>query len=316
MNLVRCFASLAWLAGSCSGQAPRDIAKTAFRSVVLIATTDSTGQPLSLGSGFFVRAGVVATNAHVIKDAFGGTVKLVGDSRAARISDILAVDYHADLALLKVDLSAPSLPLAGITSPAVGDPVYVLGNPLGLEGTFSEGIVSGIRKTGADSILQMTAPISPGSSGGPVMDESGLVIGISVATFTEGQNLNLAVPVGYLSQLLSHPTNPTIPLGQTKNDRPIEKSIVDAIGTRSEDGVVATAFEDRGDHCYTFRVSNKLPSTISHVKVYVLFYDKSGTMFDFDDDELKDAIPAGLTKATGKCGDYDTLEHIPDRYIA
>jgi hypothetical protein len=84
----------------------------------------------------------------------------------------------------------------------VGDTVFVVGNPLGLEGTFSTGIISGVRHIDDDSILQMTAPISPGSSGGPVMDSSGVVIGIAEATFTSGQNLNFAVPGYYLSKLL------------------------------------------------------------------------------------------------------------------
>ena len=70
----------------------------------------------------------------------------------------------------------------------------LFGNPQGLEGTFSQGIVSSIRVLGADKILQITAPISPGSSGGPVLNEKGQVIGVSVATFRGGQNLNFAIP--------------------------------------------------------------------------------------------------------------------------
>jgi S1-C subfamily serine protease len=173
------------------GQSARDIAKAAFKSVALLEMNDANGQPLSLGSGFFVADGVIATNAHVIEGAFSGTAKLIGNNQKIKILGSIVVDRHADLALLRVNSSAPSFALGPAASPTVGDHVYVVGNPLGLEGTFSEGIISGVRSIGTDSILQMTAPISPGSSGGPVMDSTGAVIGVSVATFQDGQNLNL-----------------------------------------------------------------------------------------------------------------------------
>jgi hypothetical protein len=84
----------------------------------------------------------------------------------------------------------------------VGDPVYAVGNPQGLEGTFSQGIISSIRDAGLDKLLQITAPISLGSSGGPVLNSKGEVIGVSVATFKAGQNLNFAIPSNYLKALL------------------------------------------------------------------------------------------------------------------
>jgi S1-C subfamily serine protease len=203
MKFVRIIVVVFSMASTSIGQPARDIARVAFKSVVLLEMNDSNGQPLSLGSGFFISSGIIATNAHVIEGASSGTAKLVGDTHTLQILGTVAVDRNADLALLKVDSSAPSLVLGPSTSPAVGDNVYVVGNPLGLEGTFSEGIISGVRHIDEDSILQMTAPISPGSSGGPVMDNSGGVIGISEATFTNGQNLNFAVPALYLSKLLA-----------------------------------------------------------------------------------------------------------------
>jgi len=203
MKFFRIIAILLSIASACFGQSARDIARVAFKSVVLLEMNDSNGQPLSLGSGFFISSGIIATNAHVIEGASSGTAKLVGDTHTLQILGTVAVDRNADLALLKVDSSAPSLVLGSSTSPAVGDNVYVVGNPLGLEGTFSAGIISGVRQIEEDSILQMTAPISPGSSGGPVMDNSGVVIGVAEATFSNGQNLNFAVPTLYLSKLLA-----------------------------------------------------------------------------------------------------------------
>jgi S1-C subfamily serine protease len=168
MRLVRILVIVLLASSICFGQSARQIAQTAFKSVVLLEMRDSQGQPVSLGSGFFIADGIIATNAHVIEGAASGTARLIGNKEKLSIQGTVALDGHTDLALLKVDSSPPVLNLGPDAKPAVGDKVYVVGNPLGLEGTFSEGIVSGIRSIQTDSILQMTAPISPGSSGGPV----------------------------------------------------------------------------------------------------------------------------------------------------
>lgn len=292
------------LSAVCVAESPRELAERGFRSVVLLAMNDSNGQPLCIGSGFFVSDDVVATNAHVIQGAGSGSAKLVGQSQTFQILGALAVDAHADLALLKVSGKAPSLGLNGGPAPVVGDHIYVIGNPLGLEGTFSEGIVSGVRATGADSLIQMTAPISPGSSGGPVMDVAGEVIGISVATFKEGQNLNLAVPVAYLERMLETHPAVSIPL-QSAAPRPnISSSIIDGLGTRTEEGVVATDFKldtelysspDFNTLGYTIRLTNRLPVAVSKIDIVIVFYDEAGKMLDFKRMRHNDVIPAGLT---------------------
>lgn len=278
----------------------RDIARVAFKSVVLLQMDDSNGQPLSLGSGFFVSDGIIATNAHVIEGASSGTAKLVGDTHTMQILGAVAVDRNADLALLKVDSPAPSLALGPSTSPTVGDNVYVVGNPFGLEGTFSEGIISGLRHVDADSILQMTAPISPGSSGGPVMDSSGAVIGIAVATFEDGQNLNLAVPVSYLFKLLASPSKDIIPLGNKKLGDQAAKSMLDGLGTKTENGVTVSNYQLGNEGNYEFRLTNKLPVGISDIRFLILYYDASGSLMDFENFSYYSSIPAGLTKTIVK----------------
>ena len=305
MNFVRVVVLVLTVTNSCFGQSARDIARTAFKSVVLLEMNDSNGQPLSLGSGFFVSNGIIATNAHVIEGASSGTAKLVGGAHTTPILGAVAVDHHADLALLKVDSPAPNLVLGPNSSPTVGDSVYVVGNPLGLEGTFSTGIISGVRHAGADSILQMTAPISPGSSGGPVMDSSGAVIGVSVATFKDGQNLNLAVPVSYLNGLMASSSNKAIPLGNTMKVNQSSTSMLEGVGTKSESGVTVSDYhlticnqpygytDQEGK--YTFRMTNRLPVEISDVHLRVLDYDWSGSLMDFEDATFG-RIPAGLTK--------------------
>jgi len=138
-----------------------EIARLAFPSVVLLSMNDDNGQPLCMGSGFFIDKDIVATNFHVIDQAASGYAKRVGESSKLIIKGIVGVDPLHDLALIQVAASAaPPLPIAAKLTVNVGDPVYAIGNPLGLEATFSPGVVSGFRESAGLRVLQMTAPIS------------------------------------------------------------------------------------------------------------------------------------------------------------
>jgi S1-C subfamily serine protease len=118
------------------------------------------------------------------------------------IKGIVGLDALHDLALLQLGSSSGlPLPVAPKLSVNVGDAVYAIGNPRGLEGTFSQGVVSSVHEFGSDRVLQITAPISPGSSGGPVLDQTGTVVGVSVASVTNRQNLNFAIPADYVTAL-------------------------------------------------------------------------------------------------------------------
>jgi S1-C subfamily serine protease len=130
MNILRIATVVLSTSCLCFAQSLRDIARTAFKSVVILEMNDSNGQPLSLGSGFFVADSVIATNAHVIKGAYSGTAKLVGDTHKLPIAGTIAINYRNDLALLKVSTDAPSLRLGPDTNPVVGDKIFVVGNPL------------------------------------------------------------------------------------------------------------------------------------------------------------------------------------------
>ena len=188
---------------SAMGIKPETIASNSFPSSVGIYLFDENKNPLKSGSGFFVKAGVIATNYHVIDGASFGFAKIVGKDTEHELLNVVALNQRMDLALVRVsDTNVPFLSLGSNRKLTVGQKLYAIGNPQGLEGTFSEGIVSSIREVGNDYFIQMTTPISPGSSGGPVLDERGLVVGVSVATFQNGQNLNFAIPVTYLNQLI------------------------------------------------------------------------------------------------------------------
>jgi S1-C subfamily serine protease len=254
-------------ASSVHAQTAHEIAKKAFGSTVLLVMEDANGQPLSLGSGFFVRDVEIASNLHVVEGAARGYAKLVGQKPKYDIEGIIAVDPERDLVVLKVSgAGAPALALGSSDSVQVGESVYAVGNPQGLEGTFSQGIVSSVREVGTDRLLQITAPISPGSSGGPVLNGKGEVIGVSVATFRGGQNLNFAIPSNYLKTLLAK-SGPAKPLAQAKPAK-AQRSILADLGGRSSEGVVGTnltydSYSQMGD--YSFSLVNKLREPVRNV---------------------------------------------------
>lgn len=193
-------------------QKPGLIAERTKASLVLLEMKDSYGRS-SQGSGFFVGDRLVATNFHVINGAKAGTVKLVSQAYFSKpqryvIEGTVALDKARDLAIVKVTtLNAPPLPLGDSDIIEVGDIVYAVGNPRGLEGTFSSGEISNILPQGSARIkgkmLQFTAAISRGSSGGVVVNSSGEVIGIVSETRDDGQNLNFAIPVNALKSLIT-----------------------------------------------------------------------------------------------------------------
>lgn len=158
-----------------------------------------------IGSGFFVKTGYIATNHHVIKGTQQISAKSVANQTRYTVEEIVAIDEKHDLAILRVSGSSPPiLSLENSDEIEIGETVYTVGNPIGLEGTVSKGIVSSMRDFGRGPLIQIDAPISPGNSGGPVLNEKGKVIGVSVSGYqgTGVQNLNFAVPSNYLKALL------------------------------------------------------------------------------------------------------------------
>ena len=206
--------------GISPAQTVPEIAEKALAATVYLEMKDSTGKTLGFGSGFFVKPNLIATNYHVIAGAASGTAKLVGRYTTYTIEGWTATDEDNDLALLKVSADGiKSLMLGNSDVVKIGETVYVAGNPKGLEGTFSDGIISSRRDKYTKERFQMTAPISPGSSGGPVLNAKGKVIGVSVAAHQDldAQNLNFAIPSRYLKTLLtlSKPAKPLSQVNQT-----------------------------------------------------------------------------------------------------
>jgi S1-C subfamily serine protease len=170
----------------------------------VIHALGARGDTVGTGTGFVVGDdGLFVTNYHVVQVADSLAVETLEGKRFAEVG-LVAADPEHDLALLRVEKAALTpLRLGSDAEAAVGDPVFVMGNPMGMYGTFSDGMVSGKRPVEGVSMLQISAPISPGSSGGPVMNDRGEVIGVATLILMGGQNLNLAVPVRYLRPLLA-----------------------------------------------------------------------------------------------------------------
>jgi len=173
-------------------------------AVVTITTFDTDGNRLAQGTGFFLsRNGDIATNWHVVAGATLAEAR-TSDGRSFSIRTLLRGNEAADLAVVSgVGLSTvPDALVLAQKTPSPGDPVVVVGSPLGLEASVSSGIVSAVRNLpGQGPVLQITASISPGSSGSPVLNMDGEVVGIATMRLIQGQDLNFAVPSNLLAAL-------------------------------------------------------------------------------------------------------------------
>lgn len=182
-----------------------DIYAQNSQSVIQVVAMDSTGSVVSQGSGVVIQPTLIATNLHVVENAFD--VQVISDGTKINVLQI----YHSlelDISLLVIDERLKPTQLSK-RQPSIGEKVYALGNPLGLSKTFSDGIVSGLR----GDFIQVTTAISPGSSGGALIDSAGNVIGITTFKVENGENLNFAISSTAIfnSSLIEH-EKITVPL--------------------------------------------------------------------------------------------------------
>lgn len=233
---------------SAAPMSARQIAARVLPSVVLVVTSCGRGS-IVFGSGFVVSRGIIATNKHVVECGSRSFVSLVNSAVRHSVTARWLDSAH-DLALLRVeDLRAPVLALSDVRNLSIGDTVYAAGNPQGLQGTFSNGIISSLRY--AEGEIQFTAPISKGSSGGPVVDEHGRVIGITVSYVGGGQSLNFAVPSLYLRTLLNGVQRGALPTALIAAEEPRPQPIAIAEPLRLiPDGAVLFASPRPSDAVY------------------------------------------------------------------
>ncbi len=235
---------------------PEQIYARCAPAVFYVEIYDEWGWCIKTGSGFFIRSdGLAITNYHVISGADSATITV---SDTGEVYDVAGVyDYSAaeDWAVLQIDGS-------GFQTLEIGDPgydvggatVYAIGSPLGLQNTISAGIISNpARVDGGMTYIQMSAAISPGSSGGALLNKYGQVIGITSATYTSGQNLNLSIPLTYLEEM---DISDYVPLHAAQNSPSGTLTLSDTrltLGLGESGSVTVTAIEQNCEETVSVR---------------------------------------------------------------
>ncbi len=219
----------------CTAQNVQNIIPKVKEAVFTVYAEDENGEVTSSGSGFFISSsGIGITNFHVLEGAYGGKIKDV-NGKYYRIIKIVDYNPKYDLIKFKVDNQTPTkyLPLSS-TVPIQGEQVISYSSPLGIfENTVSTGIVSSVRKmTGYESVIQITAPISHGSSGSPILNSRGQVIGVATFGYDEGQSLNFAVSVSQIRKLTKNQNIKVGDMAQSPLETPLVKKAYLAIGKR------------------------------------------------------------------------------------
>ena len=196
--LVAC--SLALAAWPARAMAPDELFRQVSPSVWQVATSDADGKPIGTGSAVVIGSETLVTNCHVLKGAATVIVRQHNTLHGARLKH---ADTERDLCLMTVaGLEAPAVRIAPELA-HVGQRIYTIGAPRGLELTLSDGLVSGLREEGGSGgLIQISAPISPGSSGGGLFDEDGRLLGItSSGVVGVAQNLNFARPASLIAEI-------------------------------------------------------------------------------------------------------------------
>ncbi|HYH80750.1 MAG TPA: S1C family serine protease [Longimicrobium sp.] len=305
------------------------ITRRASPAVITLNTYNAAGRKTGLGSGFFLSDGRIATNRHVVQNSARVEAVTQDERRLGTATYAEAVGGPtADLAILPRITNPPATLNLARALPEVGEAVVVIGAPEGLSNTVSTGIVSAIRQLQGRTLVQISAPISHGSSGGPVLNMRGEVIGVSVSVLSEGQNLNFAVPVTELTRLVQGPrgrialtgdlrfgsegagpgrggrggrdisdlnlrTLPRIAIGQTITGRLTTSDF------RRPDGSFADAY------VYTGRAGEQITMTLrsTDFDAWAVIDDPTGPMREHDDDSAGN-LDAELTVTLPHAGQY------------
>lgn len=283
-------------ATAANAQGQGHVLERALRSAVTVYTFDGAGLLLGRGSGFVVEPSRVVTNAHVIAGAEYVEVCSEASGHVVCVDALYASHYDvdSDLAVLVTPFNVgPMLPLSG-DAPSIGDDVVVVSSPHGLHGTVSYGYVSAVRTFEGVPYVQFTASIAPGSSGGPVLNETGAVVAVVVSAIEDFGSYNFAVPVALLRNLLGRRPSPLH-----------FWDLVEAFPSPGCSGVEAVSagafeFESLGGG-YSFSVWNHGRATLRHVDVLLVFFDGVGTGIHSEVvSATSDVLPGLATRVTGR----------------
>jgi hypothetical protein len=272
-----------------AAQSAVNIARQHANSVVTILTEDANRQSLSLGSGFIVSNGKIVTNYHVIEGAKYATALTQGGVKYP-IDGVFAHSGTHDLAVLSAPGIVGNMSISS-SFPEVGEKIYAIGSPEGLSNSISEGIVSGLRNMNGVQMIQISAAISSGSSGGPVFSDNGSVIGVAVGTLTSGQNLNFAIPTQLLIPLISKSEKSelaSVPIRTQVPSSASTKSIEDGVSVIDMDLAAYSDYDDYGRNLgvagHTLNgisLQNLTSYSVGRVKVIVILYNSKGSPVDF-----------------------------------
>ena len=267
-----------------------DVYKQASDKVAMVLCYKD-GIPYSQGSGFFIDAKTLITNYHVIEGSNKIELKLTGKEEVFKGAKVIKAAPDYDLAIIQTNQQFPYLPIDSTLNDKVGSKIYTIGNPRGLEGTISEGILSGVRNDEDVDYLQITAPISPGNSGGPVINKFGKVIGVSTFTVTNSQNLNFAMPIKYIAKCVGY--------------SPSTMTRARQIGVK-KDAIVMTSYsKNQSSTIAYFSLKNNTETTISNIHYVLIYKSLSGEIIDYKEYSYEKEIAPNLAK---RLQDYGFLD--------
>ena len=256
------------------------------QSVVTIIALDVNNQPLSLGSGFFVNEnGDIATNHHVLENCAKAIIKTKKGEKGT-ILEILNYDPELDLIIARTSFkSTKPLPFGDSDTITIGEDILAIGNPAGLEGTVSKGIISGVREVDDIKFIQITAPISPGSSGGPVFNLAGKVIGVATAYLTYGQSLNFAMPINYLKSLKPNKLN-LVSLPKISKNKSLKKddTLVQVFDVFFTSGINSSLSHLE----FTIKNLNNYP--IRNIELFFVYKNYKGEVISYSSMKIKKSI--------------------------
>jgi len=220
-----------------------DLVKKTEKAVVTVNTFNADGTALKVGTAFFIEeSGILLSNYHVFSEAYSATIK-TSEGKEYQVNK--TISYNKELDLIKISITNslnehfPKLEMA-LSQPVKGEDIFVIGTPGGFESSVSKGIVSGIRDIpDAGRLFQITAPISPGSSGSPVLNMQGKVFGIASLQYQEGQNLNFAIDIKLVNKL----KEATETLSKSSNVFPSKGEKIDALKYFEDKAISLTLLE-------------------------------------------------------------------------
>jgi serine protease Do len=295
--LAACVTTATWAQGV-DLVPPEQLFERLAPSVWTVETFDARNQPLALGSAVVIGAGSLVTNCHVLARSSRVAISRENVSYGATLEH---PDPERDLCILKVrNFSAPAVTVGNVENLKTGSRVYAIGSPRGLEQTISDGLLSGVRKStsGDFTALQVTVPISKGSSGGGLFDAHGRLIGITTFQLRDGQNLNFALPVNWIAEV---PARAQTALASMKASPPAAAS-------------AAAVVAGGGKQVYEYQLRDKLSGAVQTV-VYRL--DRmDGDKLVFNDGSRIESPGGGVVHIGSRIGGEFDLAMPPGGWIS